>query len=142
VALNAVGIRNYHQSDGKEDWRGAVQYVAEHVRPGELVLFSAAWAQVPFDYYYPRFGGPPITQHGLPANVGEGRVLEARMSVSDLARLDRLTTGRMTVWTVYSHDWYTDPRRLVPSRLSASFRMIESREFPGIVVVHHRTSPE
>jgi hypothetical protein len=64
------------------------------------------------------------------------------MSVSDLPRLDRLTTGRTTVWTVYSHDWYTDPRRLVPSRLSASFRMIESREFPGIVVVHHRTTPE
>jgi len=63
------------------------------------------------------------------------------MTIIDLARLDQLTTGRTTVWVVYSHDWYTDPRRLVPSRLSEDFQTVELREFPGVTVVHH-ASPE
>ena len=138
LVLNAVGIRSYHLNDGKEDWRTAVHHVAERVRSDELVLFSAAWAQIPFDYYYARSGGPPITQRGLPTDVLESEVLEAKMTEADLARLDELAAGRSTVWLVLSHDWYTDPRGMVPSGLSASFRAVDSRAFPGITVTQYR----
>ncbi len=142
VLLNVLGIRGYHQDGGKEDWRAAVQSIAPALRPGELVLFSAAWAQIPFDYYYARSGGPPLEQRGLPTDVLESGVLEAKMTDADLPRLDDLTRGRSTVWLVYSHDWYTDPRGLVPSRLTDSFEPIESRTFPGITIVHYRAGSD
>ncbi|MGY1670318.1 glycosyltransferase family 39 protein [Geodermatophilus sp. SYSU D00710] len=142
VLINAVGIRGYQQDDGKEAWRTAAQYVAEMVEPGELVLFSAAWAQIPFDYYYARFGGPPITQRGLPVDVLESEVIEMRMTGADLPRLDRLTSGRPAFWVVYSHDWYTDPEGIVPARLAATFQPAGSRSFTGVTVTRYRAAPE
>jgi hypothetical protein len=61
-------------------------------------------------------------------------VLDAKMAEADLARLDELTTGRSTVWLVSCRDWYTDPRGIVPSRLSASFCAVDWRAFAGIPV--------
>jgi uncharacterized membrane protein len=142
LVLNAVGIRGYLQYDGKEQWRTAVQYVADSAHPDELVLFSAGWAQIPFDYYYARSGGPPITRRGIPADELESGVLEAKMTDADLSRIDELTRGRSTVWLVYSHDWYTDPSGRVPSRLSTAFHEDGSRELAGIRVVHYRAGSD
>jgi mannosyltransferase len=143
VVLNALAIRNYYRDGPKEDWRTAAQYVAAQVRLGELVLFSAAWAQIPFDYYYDRkSGGPPIARHGLPTDVLGSRVLEAKITPADVARLDELTAGQSTVWVVYSHQWYTDPRGLVPARMSDSFRPVDSRTISDITVVHYRAGAD
>jgi hypothetical protein len=137
LVCHAVGIRGYQQYGGLEDWRAAVEHMAQRVRPDEPVLFSAAWAQIPFDYYYGRSGGPSIARYGLPTDVFASRVLEAEMTRADLARLDDVTAGRSTVWVVYSHDWYTDPQGMVPSRLSASFEVVETSEFPGVTVTRY-----
>jgi mannosyltransferase len=138
LVLNVVGVRGYYLNNGKEDWRAAVHYVAERARSDELVLYSAAWAQIPFDYYYSRSGGPPITQRGLPTDILDSEVLEAKMTEADLAPLDGLAARRSTVWLVLSHDWYTDPLGMVPSALSASFCAVDSRAFPGITVTQYR----
>jgi hypothetical protein len=142
LVLNATGIRGYYRDGQKEDWRDAARYVSKHVRTGEQVLFSAAWAQIPFDYYYGRLDGPPLTSHGLPTDVPESQALEAKMTRADLARLDRLTTGHPSVWVVYSHDWYTDPQELVRSRLNTTFRETDSRDFTDITVVHYRAGSD
>jgi hypothetical protein len=142
VLLNAVAIRSYYLDGSKEDWRTAAQYVAQGVRTGDLVLFSAAWAQIPFDYYYDRYGGPSIREHGLPTDVEESRVLEAKMTQADVARLDELTARSPTVWLVYSHDWYTDPGGIVPSRLSSSFEQVESRVLTGVTVTRYRAGSD
>lgn len=142
VALNLVAVGSYYRDGGREDWRAAVRYAAAHLHSGDLVLFSAAWSQIPFDYYYESSAGPRIVQHGLPTDVSVTRVLEAKMTPADLSRLDELTMDRSTVWLVSSHDWYTDPHGFVPARLSSSFSAAEVRPFPGITVTHYRADGE
>jgi mannosyltransferase len=139
VLLSAVALVNYHQNDGKENWRAAVEYIADRVQSHELLLFSAAWAQIPFDYYYERHSAPDVVRHGLPTDLVDSEVLEQKMTAADVVRLDQLTLGRPTFWVVYSHDWYTDAGGIVPSRLSASFRAVDTQTFTGIVVVHYRS---
>jgi mannosyltransferase len=138
IVLSTIAIHGYYRYEGKEDWRAAAQYVAQRASPQQLLLFSAAWTQLPFDYYYNRQGGPPLVQHGFPTDMRESQVLEQKVTPADITRLDELTMRRSTVWLIYSHDWYTDPRGLVPSRLSALLQAVESRAFPGITVVRYR----
>jgi hypothetical protein len=139
VLLSTVALVNYHQNDGKENWRAAVEYIADRVQSHELLLFSAAWAQIPFDYYYERQSAPDVVRHGLPTDLVDGEVLEQKMTPADVVRLDQLTLGRPTFWVVYSHDWYTDARGIVPSRLSASFQAVDTQTFTGIMVVRYRS---
>jgi hypothetical protein len=138
VALDLVGIRGHVRDEGMENWREAVRDVAPSIRPDDVVLFSAGWAQIPFDYYYSKLDARAVAKHGLPTDVLESRVLEAKMTNADLARLDDLTTGRSRIWLVRSHDWYTDPAGIVPARLERSFDQVDSRSFTGITVVQYR----
>jgi hypothetical protein len=137
LAISAIGVHGYHRYTGKEDWRGAVTYLAPRVGRQELILFSAGWAQLPFDYYLKQSGGPALVRHGLPADMFERHVLEPKMTSEDLPRLDHLLAGRSTVWVIYSHNWYTDPRGLVPSHLNARFEEVSVREFPGIEMIRY-----
>ena len=142
LVCQVAGIRGYWQYDGLENWRAAVAHVAQRVHPEEPVLFSAAWAQIPFDYYYERSGGPPVSRYGLPTDVAVSDEIEARMTPADLSRVDAVTAGRSGFWVVYSHDRYTDPRGLVPARLSASFEPVETREFTGVTVTRYATAQD
>jgi hypothetical protein len=48
LSLSAV-ILSYSRT--REDWRGAVRYIAATTRPGDSVWFSRPYGAIPYDYY-------------------------------------------------------------------------------------------
>ncbi|MFC4945499.1 glycosyltransferase family 39 protein [Pseudonocardia sp. GCM10023141] len=138
LALNLFSLSSYYGAAGIEDWSGAAGFVAERAAPGDLVLFDAGWTQLAFRYYYDRTAGASIDPRGLPVEPFERGALEPRMTVSDVPYLDALVAGRQRVWLVLSHDWYTDPDRIVTSRLGQSMDVTEQRDLAGMRVQEYR----
>ena len=139
VFVSLAAIVSYYRYPGKEDWRSAVEFFVGQKHSADTVLFSAAWAQLPFDYYYGRYGTAPIVQRGLPGDVLERRALEPKMTPGDISRIDELVAGRQEVWVVYSHDWYTDPQGLVSARMASLFTTAEVHDFRGARLVRYST---
>ncbi len=133
VLLSSTALGNYYRSGDREGWRDAAQWVAPQVQTGDMILFNAGWVQIPFDYYYQRFG-PPVELRGAPADMFERGILEPIMARSDLPRLEQITSSKPRVWLVYSHNWYTDPQRLIPPYLDSQFRRGPTRQFEVLQV--------
>jgi hypothetical protein len=133
VLLNAGSLWGYYRYYEPEDWRGVAGYIASEAQPGDLLLFNAGWMQIPFDYYYRRVGAP-LEEHGLPADLFDRGILEPKMTGADIPRLDELVAGRGRVWLMYSHDWYTDPQRIIPAHLANTLGELSTRNFKGIKV--------
>jgi hypothetical protein len=133
VLLNASSLWSYYRFYEPEDWRGVAGYVASEAQPGDLLLFNAGWMQIPFDYYYRRVGAP-LQEHGLPADLFDRGILEPKMTRSDIPHLDELVAGRRRVWLMYSHDWYTDPQKIIPPHLNSTLGQISVQNFRGIKV--------
>jgi hypothetical protein len=133
ATINGLSIREYVLHFEKEGWDDAAAYVAERAKEGDLILFNATWVQIPFDYYY-RNLGPPVEERGVPVDLFDRGILEPKMSAHDLPRLRSLIRDRERVWLVYSHNWYTDPRGLVPAVLEASGELLTHRRFYGLEV--------
>ncbi len=134
-AVSWLGLRALDRYPGKEDWRAATGYLAQHARPGQLVLFSAGWTELAFEEYYDRLDAAPVLdRHGLPADLLTGPVLEPKMTEADLPRLSALVADRDVVWLVSSHDWYTDPEGIAAGHLDRTRRPAAARSFPGIRV--------
>lgn len=132
LVVNLVGLVSWYREPGAEDWRGAAAYIAARAQPGDVVLFSAGWTELPFSFYYRRTGGPPVEAHGLPVDPFERDELEPRMAESDIPRLDLLVAGRPRIWLVLSHDWYTDPQRIVTDHLGQSWHVTEQQDLAGM----------
>ncbi len=113
LALNVLALSEYFVAYEKEPWDIATRYVAHHARPGDLLLFNAAWTQIPLDYYARRVPLPPVKEQGVPKNFYQGRTPEPLMRPEDVRRLHEFLKGHDRVWLVYSHEWYTDPHHLV-----------------------------
>ena len=137
VLLNASSLWGYYRFYEPEDWRGVASYVASAAQPGDVVLFNAGWMQIPFDYYNRR-AGMQLDEHGLPADLFDRGILEPKMASADIPRLDELAAGRQRVWLIYSHDWYTDPQRIITPHLSSTLSEISVRNFKGVKVYLYR----
>ncbi len=133
-AVNLLSLQNYYQNFTKEQWREAAASAAGQVRDGDLILFNATWVQIPFDYYFRHFDRP-VTEHGVPVDLFERGVLEPRMAESDLPRLQSLVRNQQRVWLVYSHDWYTDPQRIIPAALEDEFDLVTTETFNGLQIM-------
>jgi hypothetical protein len=139
VALNILSLHEYYAHYQKEQWDDAARYVAQHAEEGDLILFHATWTQLPFDFY---FDPPhPVTKHGLPVDLLDRGVLEPKMTDQDLARLYELLRGRDRVWLIYSHDWYTDPQKLIPTALRDVGQLADQQPFYGLQVHLYNLSP-
>jgi 4-amino-4-deoxy-L-arabinose transferase-like glycosyltransferase len=130
IAINSGGLGNYYFGFQKEAWDQGAAYVAQRVRPDDLVLFNATWVQIPFDYYFHRYRRP-VAEHGVPVDLFD-RGLEPKMTREDLPRLEGLAKAYRRVWLVYSHNWYTDPEGLIPATLERLGRLADRREFNGL----------
>jgi mannosyltransferase len=133
IAANGVSLREYYANFSKEGWREAAAHVGREAREGDLVLFNASWVQIPFDFYF-RAVGTPVEEHGLPVDLFDRGVLEPKMTPEDLPLLRELIRGRERVWLVYSHDWYTDPQRLIPAALEQVLTPAETRSYGGVEI--------
>ncbi len=134
VALSGAALTNYYRNFEKEEWGAAAAYVATRAEPNDLLLFNATWVQLPFDYYFRHFDRQ-VVQHGLPVDLFDRGVLEPKMTVADLPRLQHLLTNHRRIWLIYSHDWYTDPEGMIPSELRQQLRLVDQRQFIGLQVL-------
>lgn len=135
--LNIVSLNNYNLTSRKEQWQAAASYVAQHAQPGDLILFNATWAQLPFDYYYRRLAAPQLVQHGLPVDLFDRGVLEPPFRESDIATAAKVTAGRQHVWLLLSHDWYNDPQHLIPPVMGTLFDRTQHHQFNGIQLIYY-----
>lgn len=131
AAIQGASLREYYDNFQKEQWREAAAYVAQHVQEGDLILFNATWVQIPFDFYYKAYH-LPTERRGVPVDLFDRGELEPKMMEDDLPRLQSLVQNRKRVWLVYSHDWYTDPQKLIPTALEEKFRLLDRRLFYGV----------
>ena len=140
IALGVFGTTNlfagadYYRFMQKEDWHTAAGYVANFAQEDDLVLFNAAWVQIPFDYYfktYENLYAIQVEKRGIPEDMFESGILEPKMTDSDIPGLTALLHGRERVWLVYSHDWYTDPAKLIPQTLASTMTLTRQRYFNG-----------
>jgi hypothetical protein len=122
VTVSGVALHNYYVTFEKEAWDEGAALVAEGMEPNDLLLFNAAWGQVPFDYYFGQLYNPrsesAVAKRGLPVDLFDRGVLEPEMRAQDLSRLQSLLADRQRVWLIYSHQWYTDPQGLIPEALT------------------------
>jgi uncharacterized membrane protein len=133
ATLGGLSVREYSLHHQKEQWDEAAAHVAERVEPGDLILFHATWVQIPFDFYLRDHHLPEgVDAHGVPVDLFDRGVLEPKMTLDDLPRQASLIHGRERVWLIYSHQWYTDPRGLVPSGLEENMALQTRRRFYGL----------
>lgn len=104
-----------------EDFRGAVQYIAEHEWPGDTIILHAEHIHYPFDYYY---RGALQWHRSI---VGDDAVVDAA--------LRQMTAGSERVWLVLSHDFVTDPEGRVDSWLQRHGLLVDERWLNGVKVV-------
>jgi mannosyltransferase len=140
LALSVRGTWAYYRADfdlGREDWRGATQYVLQDAREGDGILFHSAQARMPFEYY----------SNGQPSRL-ELRVIfpdygkEGRLSYLDFlanarnAPLAGIASRYPRVWLVLAHnqlkDGEPDPTTSALQRsLAKDYRVVEKRSFAG-----------
>jgi hypothetical protein len=133
VAINGLSLREYYTNFEKEQWREAAAAVASELQPNDLLLFNATWVQIPFDFYF-RDAGLTVEERGAPVDLFDRGILEPKMAESDVPRLEELVRGRERVWLIYSHNWYTDPKGIVPRVLGAELELLKERPFYGLDV--------
>ena len=133
-AINGLSLREYYAYFEKEGWDKAAALVAERAAPADVILFSATWAQIPFDHYFHRQYNRSLTEHGVPVDLFERSTLEPKMAKSDVPRLRVLIEGRERVWLVYGHESYTDPEGLIPAALEQEFDLLDRWDFRGLQV--------
>jgi uncharacterized membrane protein len=133
TVISLLSLQNYYRHFQKEEWREAAAYMATHVQDDDLILFNATWVQIPFDYYF-RTANSRAAKHGAPVDLFDRGILEPKMGKEDLPRLRSLLRNRERVWLVYSHDWYTDPERLIPRALEVELDLVERRKFYGLEI--------
>jgi len=133
VLINSLSLREYFFEFEKEQWNDAAAYVAQQVEPDDLLLFNATWVQIPFDFYFREYN-LEVAKRGVPADLFDKGVLEPKMTPADLPRLRRLIQNRDRVWLIYSHDWYTDAEKLIPTALAEELTLVERKAFYGLEI--------
>ncbi len=133
VVHQAGGLYGYFIEYTKEPWDEAAEFVADHARPGDLVLFHATWGQLAFDHYYPE-GGPALVYAGAPSSLFDSGQIEPKMTKADLPVLRARLDGQARVWLVYTHWWYTDPDGYLPATLAEFGHARVQVEWPEIQV--------
>lgn len=134
LGLSLLSLSNYYFYFQKEEWAKAADYVAHNVAPDDVILFNATWVQLPFEYYF-RHYQTGAELRGLPVDLFDRGVLEPKMAETDVPAMHNLLMGRKRVWLIYSHDWYTDPKKIIPRELNKLLRQTEQREFLGLQVI-------
>lgn len=131
---NGLSAQNYFDNFHKEEWREAGTWVAERVQENDVLLFNATWIQLPFAYYFDRFG-KDTPKHGAPVDLFDAGILEPKMTNDDVTAMQETVAPYDCVWLVYSHDWYTDPAGIVPRHLQYTMKLAGEEVFEGLRVL-------
>ena len=128
LTLWCIGLRNYYCNPvyAREDWRSVSRFMQRHKRPDDVLVFNAAYEDIPFRHYF----RDTFRKQGLPSvnRPSEGLVeKEARPIVVD--------TDSRRYWLILCYDHITDPQSLVRKWFDANLRRIEEHSFSQIDVI-------
>lgn len=153
VALTGYSLFNFWHNEqyAKDDLRGAVNYIAERWRPGDIILVNAGYAYPALEYYFPgpiqrqrlsnyrapETNAPLVLQTG---SIGGARNLGWGDPLSDFyattadetnAALDRVLADHPRVWMLRIYDTVTDPNGDIRNYFSEHATLFEDRAFGG-----------
>lgn len=137
ATVNLFSTGDYLRFAQKEDWQDPAGFVANFVQKDDLILFNATRSQIPFDYYFKTYEEQyaiNVEKHGVPADMFADGVLEPTMTEDDVPELISMLSGHRLVWLIYSHNWNTDPKGLIPQTLASSAKLILVRDYNGVQV--------
>jgi len=131
IAINSASLYKYYTEFEKERWDLAAEYVAQNsdIREPQsndkedLVLFSSALGQIPFEYYFDKYD-LMLEKHGLPKDYSE-----RKMAFEDVPALENLLRNHKRIWLIYSHEWFTDPDKLSIATLEKNYCLSKSKDF-------------
>jgi mannosyltransferase len=141
-ANNLFSTSDFLKYYQKEDWATPAGYVAYFAQKDDLVLFNSNFVEISFNYYFKPYEDKyyiQVEKQGVPLDLIADGVLEPKMTTNDIPRLVSFLSGHNRVWLVYSHDWYTDPKGLIPQTLAAQMKLTKTREFYGGKVLLYET---
>lgn len=120
--LLLFGVSTIHDQQ-IEDWRGAISHVRASARPGDAVVLWGPSCIRPFRYY----------------TRGDDRFVVLSHTGRELWRplrrwIDRVDGSQPRVWVVTSHEYNTDSRASVATRLQASHSMTSFQQFQAVDV--------
>lgn len=146
-------LRRFDAAYAKDDYRSAVQFIAERVRPGDAVLINAGYIYPAFLYYFHEpidwrgrlsdYRGTEssdaivVAQTGsldAPKNLGWGSSTSDfyAMDASSTARaLDLLLSKHPRLWVLRANDTVNDPRGFIRSYLKANTVQFEELTVKG-----------
>jgi uncharacterized membrane protein len=127
----------------KEDWPAAAALVAAQQQNGDLILFDAYFAQMPFDYYYFQHNpaGGPALERGY--GTQESLVLVNPTEVSPDAASGSDGTGYARVWLVVSHSSAPDApdgSEAALQLLAQHYQRVQAWQFVGVTVVLYQAA--
>jgi len=153
LAGAAISIRRFHADPAyaADDLRGAVNFIHQKWRPGDVVLINAGYAYTAFQYYFPEppdqylrltnfspdDAGLAVLQTGMvdgPPSLGWGDPASdfyAMSSRETIAALETVTQTRPRLWMLRLYDTVTDPDGLIRDWLAEHTTPFEDRLFTG-----------
>jgi mannosyltransferase len=131
----------------RPDIRGAAQFVAQDMQPGDLFVFQIPYTRYGFEYYLPRFApqlplepsGVPddglVTLQGLRARIVDAPFTNYGMTLEALdAPLAPVKARSQRIWLVESEAPMWDTRGLVRAWFDGHMPLAERRELRGVTV--------
>lgn len=135
TALNLAQDYFYYRAEPLQDWRGAVNFVAGHAKPGDALVIYPNYNLAPLEYYVNRLGHPAefpsISYEAHAARPREPGVREQPESLTTF-----LATGmssRSRLWLVFA-SWDSGALPILQT-MQLSHRIEADPYFPGVRVV-------
>lgn len=152
VALTGYSLYNFwfNPQYAEDDLRGAVQYIAERWRPGDVIVVNAGYAYPALEYYFPEsLARERLTNYrtnGMNAlalqtgSIGGAKNLGWGDPQSDFyatttdetrAALDRVFANHPRVWMLRIYDTVVDPDGVIRNYLDTHATLLDDQAFSG-----------
>ena len=146
--LSIGGVLSYHQRDfdvGRDDWRGATQYVLSHAEPGDGIFFYSAPGRIPFEYYRTLLGHSARDPEVLYPYSGE-QITYRDFLVKPLAEvLQNPPPDRRRVWLFLNEHRPSGHFDMASEVLCAwyggRYRLVEKRSIDEMDVLLYSSAP-
>ncbi len=152
-ALAGYSLYNFWHNEqyAEDDLRGAVNYIAEHWRPGDVILVNAGYAYPALEYYFPEaLRRERLTNYranettaplllmtgsiGGAKNLGWGDPRSdfyAATAEETRAALDRVFENYSRVWELRIYDTVVDPQGIVRAYFAEHATLLDDQAFSG-----------
>jgi 4-amino-4-deoxy-L-arabinose transferase-like glycosyltransferase len=133
LMVYAAGFFRQATTPHDRPWRRMVTTLQQTYRPGDIVVFSSAYAQVPFDYFARSLHFHPL-ETGFPISIYEWWKQQPFKGwggpIINRSDVDRFisgfdNSGATTLWLVLYETQYYDPHNLLVKRLSETGEITE-----------------